>query len=360
MGLRRVAFIVSDGLSSPGGIGRIMTYVSRSVGQRHTDIMVIDQPARLSVRRWIKHLTVPLAALIFGFRCLAGHIDIAHINVARRGSTWRKMIFARIADLLGKPVLLHLHGSGYDEYYACLRPSQQARITRFFNRAAAVVALSPYWRTVLVGKIGVDPARVHVIANGVPGRELADKGPQSSGPTIVFLGEIGPRKGGDILLEALALLQASHPEWNAVIAGNGAVDDARRHCAILGLTKRVTFTGWVDEAAVDALLTTADIFVLPSRAENQPVSILEAMAHGLPVISTRVGAIPEQVIDGVTGTLVDAGDVAQLAKAIATLLDDAELAQRMGKAGHAHFSAHYSVDACADHFVALYKMMTPQ
>jgi glycosyltransferase involved in cell wall biosynthesis len=360
MALRRIAFILSDGLSSPGGIGRIMTYVSRSIARRHPDIVIIDQAARFSLRPFIKHLTMPLAVLQFAARCVMGQVDMAHINVARRGSTWRKMIFAKVADFMGKPVLLHLHGSGYDGYFSTLTHHEKIQVTRFFNRAAAVVALSPFWRSVLVDQIGVDPARVHVIANGVPEYGLPESIQHSRAPNILFLGEVGPRKGVDILLGALALLNKTHPEWSAVVAGNGAVDDARQQCAALNLSSRVQFTGWVNEAAVDALLGAADIFVLPSRAENQPVSILEAMARGLPVVSTRVGAIPEQVIDGETGLLVDAANVDGLATALSALLDDQDLRHRMGKAGHAHFAAHYSVDACADQFVALYKSIVPK
>ena len=97
--------------------------------------------------------------------------------------------------------------------------------------------------------------------------------------------------------------------------------------------------------------------MLASRAENQPLAILEAMARSLPVVATNVGAIPEQVIDGETGLLVEPGDAVALAAALATLLRSPELRARYGEAGLKRFAALYSISSCAERFAALYRSL---
>ncbi len=355
-----VALLLSDGLESQGGIGRVMTYLSRGLGERHPDIDVIACRSRLSSQGLAKHLSVPGALLRFVRQCRAHKVGVVHINVARRGSTWRKLLFATMTRMMGMKLVLHLHGSGYDAYYAQLPGFAQRRVSRLFNSADAVIALSPYWRDVLVNHIHVAPEKVHVIGNGVPSPAASRPEPsRSEVPTILFMGEVGERKGIDILLPALATLTAADLRWRAIVGGNGAVEEARARAEALGIADHIHFPGWVGEEDVSRYMREADIFTLPSRAENQPLSILEAMAHGLPVVSTRVGAIPEQVLDGESGLLVPPGDVQALADALARLVRDAGLRTAMGAAGKRHFARHYSLAACADRFAALYRSLLP-
>lgn len=334
-----------------------MTYLKREIDADIPDIELSVHSARLTDRPVVKHATVPFALALFAFRVIAGRIDIAHINVAPRGSTSRKRLFAKVARLLGCRVLIHLHGSGYDEFYAAQNTAKQQRIASFFASADRVVALSPYWSRFLVSHMGIDPARIVEIPNGVPSASTQRGVSEVSDPTIAFLGLIGQRKGTDVLIEALALLAGRGARFNAVLAGNGEVEEAKAQAVASGIADRIEFPGWVGEAEADALLNRADIFVLPSRAENQPVSILEAMARGLPVVATRVGAIPEQISDGASGILVDPGDAQQLADAIEQLIVSPDLRASMGKAGQARFVQDFSVAACAQRFAAVYRSL---
>lgn len=353
-----VAMVLSDGLGSRGGIGRVMTYLARQVAQDHPDIHIVACRSRLSDRALLKHLTMPLALALFVMRGVTRRIDVAHINIARHGSTWRKMLFVRAAQRMGCKVILHLHGSGYDAYFSTLSPALQGRIRALFNSVDAVVALSPYWQRVIVDQLHVPAERVHVIANGVPVPDIVPSvRAVQAPPVILFMGELGPRKGTDILLAALANVDAQGLRFRAVMGGNGAVEEARQQAQVLGIADHVSFLGWVGEAEVNRHLEAATIFVLPSRAENQPLSILEAMAHGLPVVSTRVGAIPEQILDTKTGLIVEPGDAAQLATALTRLLSDPEDARVMGQAGRARFIEEFALSSCADRFVRLYRSL---
>lgn len=351
----RVAIVVPDGIGGHGGIARTIDYLTRALKQRAPDIDVSVLSTRYTENELLKHLTTPLALAAFALRVVSQKIDIAHFNIAPRGSTWRKMVFARVADALGARVVLHLHGSAYDVYYASLSPRRRAMVRAFFGRAARVVVLSRFWKDFALTELGVPEARIVEIPNGVPHPGLAAKPhAQAEAPLIVFLGLVGRRKGTDVLLEALARLQQRGVAFRATIGGDGDVDQARDHAGRLGLTSSVAFAGWIGEAEVDGLLRQADIYVLPSRGENQPVSILEAMARGLPVVSTRIGAIPDQVVDGETGELVPPGEVEPLAEALERLLGDRDLRERMGRAGFARFEALFSIEASADRFAALY------
>ncbi|WP_126516899.1 glycosyltransferase family 4 protein [Sphingobium amiense] len=352
-----VAILLSEGRNSRGGIGRVIGYLVRGLHQAAPDIRVRQLAARPTVAPVVKHLTVPLWMALFAIALIRDRVDIVHINVAPRGSTWRKMAYAALARRLGKRVLLHLHGSAYDEYFQSLGKKRQDMVRRFFGSADKVVTLSERWTRFMIDDLRVAPGRVVEIANGVPAAPDLHS-PVAGGVTrIAFFGAVGHRKGTDILLEALAALAARGVAFEAVIGGDGDVEPMRDLARKLSLGDRVRFLGWVDEQAVDRELRQSDIFVLPSRAENQPVSILEAMARALPVVATRVGAIPRQVEDGVTGLLVEAGDADGLTGALARLAQDAELRGSMGQAGLAQFRARFSVEACAARFGQLYREM---
>ncbi len=349
----RVAMVAAGGLAGQGGIGRVMAYLARELARTQPDIELVPYRSRWSESGLAKHvLAMPaLAAFVIGVR----RADVAHINVAPRGSTWRKMLFAGAARMAGVPVVLHLHGSGYHEFYAGLSAARQARIRRFFGRAAAVVVLSEFWRRFVIDTLDVAEDRVEEIPNGVPAAGRAPGSAEGEPPRIAFLGLIGERKGVDVLLDALANIKRRGIPWRAVLAGNGEVDWARQRATELGIADRIEFPGWIGEEEADAVLLAADLFVLPSRAENQPVSILEAMARGLPVIATRIGAIPEQVAEGETGLLVERGDADALADALAALLTAPDRRKALGAAGRERFERLFSVESCAARFAALYR-----
>lgn len=352
-----MAIVLSDGLSVQGGIGRVMTYLKREIDAHVPDIALTVHAARLTDRPILKHAAVPFALAIFAVRAVLGRVEIAHINVAPRGSTWRKRLFARLARSLGLRVVLHLHGSGYDEFYASQGSAKQDRIRSFFASADRVVALSPYWTRFLTGQMGIAPGKIVEIPNGVPGPVNPRTVKAGEAPVVAFLGLVGQRKGTDVLIEALAMLAQRGIAFRAVIAGNGAVEEAVAQANALGIADHLDFPGWIGEAEADAVLNGADIFVLPSRAENQPVSILEAMARGVPVIATRVGAIPEQIDDGASGVLVDPGKAAPLADALERLILSPDERQSMGAAAQARFAQDFSVAACARRFAEVYRSL---
>ncbi|HEX3837406.1 MAG TPA: glycosyltransferase family 4 protein [Steroidobacteraceae bacterium] len=182
---------------------------------------------------------------------------------------------------------------------------------------------------------GVDAGRVSVVQPGVDAAPLA---PRQRGAVLNLLcvATLTPRKGHDLLFEALASLP---PRWHLICIGSltrsaTTVAALRRQLRQLNLDRQVVLEGEVDDATLAQRYAQADLFVLPTRFEGYGMVIAEALAHGLPVISTRVGAIP-QLVGSQAGLLVDAGDVGMLRAALARVVSETGLLSSLARGAEA-------------------------
>jgi glycosyltransferase involved in cell wall biosynthesis len=262
-----------------------------------------------------------------------GGLDLVHINLSSKGSTYRKLLIAATARALGVPYVLHLHGANYRTFWTDDRPWLSRRIRAMFEGAARVVVLGRVWRDFVAERAPGAAGQLVIVPNASAPPVLPHVGGGEQ-VHILFLGRIGDRKGVPQLGEALFRMK-SLPGWRATIAGDGNVDAARAKAAEYGLTDRVDLPGWVGPDCVAELIASADILVLPSFAENLPVSIIEAMADGVAVVATPVGAVEDIVTDGETGLLVPPGDVEALTAALTRLVADPVLRHKVGAAGRA-------------------------
>jgi glycosyltransferase involved in cell wall biosynthesis len=162
-------------------------------------------------------------------------------------------------------------------------------------------------------------------------------------PVIGTVGRFVEPKGYPHLLDAMVRIQAHLPDVKVLLVGDGVLRRPMEEKAeALGLSDAVIFTGIRRD--VPEILALLDVFVLPSLWEGLPIALLEAMAAGLPVVATRVGGVPEVVVDGVTGLLVPPRDPEALSEAILTLLQDPDLRQKMGQAGQDRVREYFSVE----------------
>lgn len=283
------------------------------------------------------------AAALAGFLAAAarGEVDLLHIHLSVRGSSYRKSVLAKSARALGVPYVVHLHGTDYREFCDAAPAWLRREIGRMLTGSAAIIVLGEFWARV-VGEI--EPAAAHkitILPNATEPAPPAGHKLMEDAVRISFLGQLGHRKGSGDLLQALARMK--HVQgWSATLAGDGAIAETRQQVQELGLSN-VAVPGWMSTAQREALLAETDLLVLPSYAENLPMVILEAFAHGIPVITTPVGAIPEVVEPGRNGLLVDPGHVAGLAEAIAQLIDDPSLRRQMGDAARQDHAAKYEM-----------------
>lgn len=282
--------------------------------------------------------------------CLLGGCDVVHFHMASRGSCARKSILALVCILFRTPYIIHLHGGKFQDFFDNQLGEFGRRIVRFiFRRAIFVIALSNTWKIWIDGNICSDNTKV--LSNGVssaPMRESSD----CEKRTILFLGRLSENKGVGELIAAARDLLSVFPDVIFEFGGDGELERYSKEVADLASVKLL---GWLNDSARTEALSRASIFCLPSWNEGLPMSILEAMAVGLPVISTPVGGIPEAVEDGVTGLLVSPGDTAALSAALAKLLSDDELAESMGEKGRARQQIAFSQESMGAECVALYK-----
>lgn len=347
----RVLVVTPTGREGRGGIDRLYAYLREAAGRGAMPGVALDFfAARGPTEGRRSALTFPLRALAFAARLARGNVDLVHLNHSTHGSAGRKAVLAVIARLFGRPVVTHFHG--------LVAPADAARnplwlrwLAGMSRRADRVIVLGRAFVPFLTGH-GVAPEKIAVVPNGIP--DFAPGSPTKTQPPLVlFAGEVGTRKGVDLLIPALAQLAARDLPWACVIAGNGEVARYRAEAEAAGLTGRVHFTGWLSSADTHALMREAAIVVLPSRIEGLPLTLIEGACAGAALVASDVGATADIVRDGVSGRVV-ALDASSVAAALADLLADPARLAAMGRAARALYEAEFGIDVLAKRLAALY------
>ncbi|MBS1857966.1 MAG: glycosyltransferase family 4 protein [Acidobacteria bacterium] len=218
---------------------------------------------------------------------------------------------------------------------------------------APVICVSEAERAIALAAGLAAPERLYVVHNGVsevpPGFRAT---PDSAPARICCVARFAAPKDHTTLLEALAALRER--AWSLELIGDGPLEDrARRLAARLGIAGRVTFRGYRSDP--EAALAACQVFVLPTRSEAFPRSVLEAMRAGLPVVASNVGGVGEAVEDDVTGLLVAPGDPRSLASALDALLGDAELRARLGQAGRRAYEQRFTLERTIERTLGVYR-----
>ncbi len=273
--------------------------------------------------------------------------DVVHVSSSKAGVLGRLAAWA-----LGVPVrVFTVHGWAF-----AAKGGPSSLLYRWADRlispmTTATICVSELERSSGLAARTCVAERTVVIPNAVDVRGAPRARSTRSRPLLVAVGRLRPPKDFETLLQALALLPAD--AFEAAIVGDGpqrAELEALR--TQLGLQDRVRLEG--ERRDVPAVLADADAFVLSSRSEGLPVSVLEAMAAGLPVVASAVGGVGELVVDGDTGLLVRPADAEAMAAALATVVADPTLRRRLGEAGRARAEELFDLEPCRRAHVALY------
>jgi glycosyltransferase involved in cell wall biosynthesis len=277
--------------------------------------------------------------------------DIVHV-MANSGWSWH--LFAapavRIAAWRGTPVLVNYRGGEAGIFLQ----RAAASVRRTMARAAGLLVPSGFLQDVF--------ARHHIASRVVPNivdlqRFQPLPHPESAGraPQLMIARNLEPIYGIDVALRAFARVLAQHSGATLVIAGSGPLrDDLKALAASLGIESRVRFTGQLDPDQMAALYADSALSINPSHADNMPNSVLEAMASGVPVVSTRVGGVPYIVQHGRTAMLVPPGDHRAMADAILQVLAEPLLAARLRDAA-LETVQRYRWDVVRDQLLAAYQ-----
>lgn len=290
---------------------------------------------------------------------LLRRVSFLHVHAAMRGSFWRKALFCQTARFFGVPVLLHLHGSEMAQFYRKLSHSKQSLVRRTLENTDAVIVLSESWRE-FVSRVA-PKAKVLVVNNyvSIPSQKAAVINPTApSAFHALFLGILGDRKGIFDLLDTWPTVLKEVPHARLIVGGNGEIDRAKIKAQQLGITETVVFLGWVAGEEKAALLRAADAFVLPSYNEGLPMSVLEAMACGIPTVTTNVGGIPEIIVNQENGILIEPGNKDGLAHALIRLAQDEQYRKSIGASGLERVKKKFSSVSVLPQLENIYKNLS--
>jgi glycosyltransferase involved in cell wall biosynthesis len=301
----------------------------------------LNRRTRAHVWAWL-----PLARLLRRER-----VDVIHAH--KFGSNIWGVVFGR---LCGVPVVVtHEHGWSFEGRTKMI--IDRELIARGSN---AFIAVSREDRRRMIELERIKPERAVFVPNGIKplpppsGRDVrAELGIGADAPVVTTVGFLRQPKAMDVLIEAAARIVPRFPELQVLIVGEGA--DRPLHEALierLGLQGTVKLLGLRSDVA--DLLAASDVAVLSTNSEGSPLSVMEYMDAGLPVVATRVGGIPDLIDDGVEGLLVEPQDPDGLGEAIARVLDDPQEAERMGERGRERRRREFDIDVMVENLQNLY------
>ena len=256
--------------------------------------------------------------------------DLVHIHSSFGPSFYRKMPFILMAERAGIPVINHIHGSAVDVFYDGASAFKKKLVRNIYGRCSCMITLTPYWQQA-VGKMAPG-VPVEVVPNySILHEETSDpvcRNNRFAAKRILFLGKIDEAKGVFEVPEIMRKVCAEFPDAVFCLAGSGDLEGIRERTPE-SLGKNLHLPGWIVGDAKEKELRDSCIFLLPSHMEAMPVSALDAMGYGLPVISTNVGGIPAVVKNERNGFLCAVKDTDAMAEGILKLLRDRKLWEEM-------------------------------
>ncbi|MGB4064293.1 MAG: glycosyltransferase family 4 protein [Azonexus sp.] len=348
----KVVLMLGTDFGSMGGMSAVINVYLRSGFLDKWKILYV--PTHRDGSRWLKLRTAFGAWWRVLILAVRGRVAGAHIHVAAGASFWRKSLIVLPLFLLRVPVIFHIHDGEFSDFYR----SQCGVIARYFVRnileRSYVIALSSSWVNELKG---IAPRAVVVcIQNPVELTPVIDRdGRNMDSITVLFLGRLSKEKGVFDLLESFAAIQNTSVKWKLILAGNGDLLGVRQLADDLGVSAMVELTGWVGSEKKAELLNKADMLVLPSYFEGLPMAVLEGMASGLPVVSSRVGGIPDVVQDSVNGLLFAPGDIKALSCCFEMLGADLSFARKLGRVARLCAENDFSVQVVIERLEKLYQ-----
>lgn len=286
-------------------------------------------------------------------KVLTGSSDIVHIHVASDASFYRKSLIAAAARLRQKPVIMHVHGADFDQFYKTSSSLLKKWIRFTFNRSAKVLVLSSSWADFFSRYIGSN--NVDILYNGVDTDHFTQQEVRSENSrNFLFLGRLGQRKGVYDLIEAASLVVKDKSDFKIFLAGDGEVEEVAEVLDKKGMRNHIEILGWLGHEEKSNRLATVGTVVLPSYHEGLPMALIEAMSCGKAIISSRVGGIPELVQHQRNGYLVSPGNVEEIVTALTTVLDRPGDLVAMSDENAQKIKDTFSLKAMNDKLFAIY------
>jgi len=344
---------ISPSLTVKGGISSlVMSYLKSDLAEKYRLITVYSHVSGSKLAKSIQAIKgLVLIGINLGFR----NIDIVHFHGGGCVSALRKYIYFRLVKLFDCKVIFHLHGGAFPQQYKNLSPLFQSLITKMFEQSDVVICLSEFFRKEI---LAIAPnATVIVQMNSVVLPQRMGLHEQQDEIRILYLGLINEKKGIFDLIPVISKICEEIGNIRLIVGGVGEVERMCQEIGHHGISDHVEYQGWLEPEDRDNLLSTVDILVLPSYIEGMPMTILEAMSFGIPVVSTRVGGVPDIVIDGETGFLIEPGNLEQLHNKLSILAQDYALRRKLGLKGRSAIEERHTIDVSIRRIEAIYESL---
>ncbi len=283
--------------------------------------------------------------------------ELVHIHSSFGPSFYRKLPFILMAERAGIPVVNHIHGSAFDELYTNASEQKKRLVRKIYGKCARMVVLTEHWKEVL--SVAYPEERIRVIPNYSTlhprMQDPVHRRKRWEGQQVLYLGVLTEGKGMREMPELIQRTAERFPMVRFVMGGIGRESLATEGLSEQTIAEHVVFPGWVRDREKEQLLEESAVFLLPSHMEAMPMSLLEAMGYGLPMVTTRVGGIPNLAGEGPQAALCRVGDSREMADAVCGLLENYQTWETAAEASYRRAQTQYSFETHLDRIEAVYR-----
>lgn len=339
-----------------GGIAAVVNGYRKSKLEKDFEIYYVE--SYCDGNKLTKLLKGILGYVVFLYVMVIKRPDLVHIHSSFGTSFYRKLPFIQISKWFSKPVINHIHGAEFDSFYRTASEKKRILIRKTYEKCDTLIALSDEWKCNLSEIVSEEKIVVIQNYSQLNYEAYEDKKNRETNHRVLFLGELGKRKGCYDIPTVVRRVAEVIPDVQFILAGDGSEADKK---AIQDLVckeqvgNNVIFPGWIRGNEKDIQLQMADVFFLPSYNEGMPMSILDAMGYGLPIVSTNVGGISQIVINGINGFCCCPGDIEEFSKGIIQILCSKEIFNSYSDGSIKIVERDYSLEAHIEKLETVYR-----
>lgn len=345
--------VIFPGFNVGGGMTSVVKSFLEKQTENEIDVEFIETyHDSAKIKSLVKFITAFFKML---FSIIFTKYDLVHIHTASKGSFYRKSIFCLLAKFFNIPIVLHMHGGGFKEFYLNKNFIVQAYINFIFQHSIdELIVLSSIWHDWFNGTFNLKkkPKTLKNSVNITCGNKVITT--TKNNFKCIFVGRLVKEKGIDDLLAATVNL-SSNTGLSIELIGDGEINKYKSIVNDLSLNDKVSFSGWLSNKDSIEKIKQADVLVLPSYKEGLPMVILEAMACKTAIISTNVGGIPNVISNNVNGLLFTPGRIDELERAVNELMTNNELYERIVENAYKDYLNEYQLDAVFPQLIKIYK-----
>lgn len=289
--------------------------------------------------------------------------SIVQIETSSGISFLKNSIFVIIAKIFRRKIILNIYGGGVEKFYKNLSLIGKRYVKFIFLCCRSIKVEYEQRKNFLANEIGVPERRIFVLTNAVYLNQITSKNAKTAKEEfkLLFVGWIWRHKGIFDLINSIEILKQKGYKIKIDVVGPqvNKEESANVLNAIRSkdLTEEVKIIGEKTSNEVQAFYSNADIFILPSYVEGFPYVILEAMSWGLPIVSSKIGAIPDVITDWINGFLIEPGDSLALIEKIEVLINNAKLRNEIGMNNYKKIESEYSMDTVVKKLTELYNIL---